>query len=42
MKRHVFFVVAVVAVFLGLIVAYSMTPPDASSSGGSATPAAKH
>lgn len=45
MKKHVFIVIAVVVVFLGLIVAYTMTPPAASSASGAnggSMPAAKH
>jgi hypothetical protein len=42
MKRNVLVVIAVVVVFLALIVAYSMTPPDGSDAKGGSPTAAKH
>ena len=41
MKKYVSIVIVIVMTFLALIIAYSMTPPDAPDAGGISAPAAK-
>ena len=42
MKKYILVVVGVVVLFLALIVAYTMTPPEGSDAKGGLPTAAKH
>ena len=42
MKKYVLVVIGIVLVFLALIVAYTMTPPEGSDAKGGSPTAAKH
>jgi len=41
MKKHVWFVIAVVLFFIGLIIVYTLAPPDRDATGVAATAAEK-
>lgn len=41
MNKHIAIVIATILIFLGLIIAYTMTPPDAPDTGKASAAAAK-